>query len=104
MTDPRWTVLREMQPALLEAFQEQGVVRIEYVTAFPSQDHAWVWLGTSTDTQRDALASRETQALLEVRRIAEVHGFPSEKVSGVVAQSEETVAREYAGSWFYALR
>ena len=32
-----------------------------------------------------------------------VHIAP-EKVSGVTVQSEETVARDYEGSWFYALR
>ena len=85
-------------------FRKAGVKRIEYVTAFPFQDDAWVWLGTATDTERDALADTEPQLLSDVRMIAERHGFPGEKVSGVTVQSEETVARDYEGSWFYALR
>jgi hypothetical protein len=104
VTDPRWTLLQEMEPALLQAFRESGVTRIEYVAAFPSQDDAWVWLGTETDAERDALAGSEPQVLSEVRLIAERHGFSAENVSGVTVQSEETVARDFEGSWFYALR
>ncbi|KQU69326.1 hypothetical protein [Phycicoccus sp. Root101] len=104
MTDPRWTLLKAMEPALLEGFRESGVTRVEYVAAFSFQDDAWVWLGTLTDAQRDALAGTEPQLLADVRLIAERHGFPGESVSGVTVQSEETVARDYEGSWFYALR
>lgn len=104
MTDPRWTALQEMEPALLRAFRDAGVVRVEYVAAFPSEDGAWVWLGTTTDAERDRLADTESQVLAQVRAIAEQHGFTSEKVSGVTVQSEETVARDFEGSWFYALR
>jgi hypothetical protein len=93
-----------MKPALLAAFREAGVVRIEYVAAFPSQNDAWVWLGTTTDAERDALAGIQSQVLTEVRHIAGRHGFSADQVGGVVVQSEETVAREYEGSWFYALR
>jgi hypothetical protein len=104
VTDPRWALLQEIKPALLRAFGESGVVRIEYVAAFPGQDHAWVWLGTETDAQRDALAGTELQILSEVRGITERHGFSAANVSGVALQSEETVTRDYEGSWFYALR
>ena len=93
-----------MKPALLQAFREWGVAKIEFVAAFPSQDDAWVWLGTATDVERDALAGSVPQVFSEVRLIAERHGFPAEKVSGVTMQSEETVARDFEGSWFYALR
>ena len=80
------------------------MVRVEYVSAFPSQDDAWVWLGTTTDVERDTLAGSRPGLLSEVRLIAERHGFIAQSVSGVVVQSEETVARDYEGSWFYALR
>jgi len=89
---------------LLQTFQASGVVRIEYVAAFPSQDDAWVWLGTATDEERDVLAGAESQSLSEVRLIAESNGFLPEKISGVSVQSEETIARDFEGSWFYALR
>jgi hypothetical protein len=93
-----------MKPALLTAFGESGVTRIEYVSALPSQSDAWLWLGTSTDAERDALAASEPQVLAEVRLIAERHGFVPDKISGITVQSEETVNRDFQGSWFYALR
>jgi hypothetical protein len=102
VTDERWTVLQDLEPALLRAFSNAGVVRIEYVSAFP-QDDAWVWLGTATDTERDALAASQ-HVLEQVQLIVERHGFTAEKVSGVTVQSEETVNRDFNGSWFYALR
>ena len=104
MTDARWTLLQETKPALLQAFRESGVIRVEYVAAFASQDDTWVWLGTATDVERDALAGTEPEVLSRVRAIAEQHGFSPARVSGVTVQSEETVTRDFEGSWFYALR
>jgi hypothetical protein len=80
------------------------VSRIEYVAAFPSQDDAWVWLGTETDAERDALTGSEAGLFAAVRLIAEGPGFDAQKVSGVTVQSEETVARDFGGSWSYARR
>jgi hypothetical protein len=104
MTDPRWTLLRNIEPELLQSFRDAGVTRVEYVSAFPAQDDAWDWLGTGTDAHRDALASSGPRVLAEVRLIAERHGFIAAKVRGVTVQSEETVDRDFEGSWFYALR
>ena len=75
-------------------------MRVGYVSAFPSQDDTSVWFGSA----RDALAGSEPLLLAEVRLIAERHGFFAQDVNGVTVQSEETVARDFAGSWFYALR
>ena len=93
-----------MSPALLLCFGQSGVVRIEYVSAFPTQDDAWVWLGTVSDDERDALAGSDRDLLSEVRRVAQRHGFLAQDISGVTVQSEETVTRDFDGSWFYALR
>lgn len=93
-----------MKPALLRSFGDAGVLRVEYVSAFPSQDDAWVWLGTATDAERDALTDAEPCLLSEARLIAERRGFPAYDASGVTVQSEETVVRDFEGSWFYALR
>ena len=81
VTDPGWMPVHAMKPALLE-----------------------VWLGTCTDAERDALSRSESPVLLQVGLVAERLGFSPEKVAGVTVQSEETVARDFAGSWFYALR
>ena len=102
VTDPRWTMLNELKPALIEGFGGDGVVRVEYVAAFPDQDDAWVWLGTTTDDERDALASSDL--LVALRDVVRGVGFDPGLISGVTVQSEEKVTRDYAGSWFYALR
>ena len=104
VNDPRSALLHDMKPELLRRFKESGVLRVEYVSAFSFQDDAWVWLGTATDAERDALTGSEPRLLAEARLIAESHGFPAQNVSGVTVQSEETVARDFEGSWFYALR
>jgi hypothetical protein len=80
----------------------RGQDRVRVRVSF--QDDAWVWLGTTTDAERDALAGTEPTLLSKVRRTAERHGFAPEKVCGISVESEETVARDYEGSWFYALR
>jgi hypothetical protein len=61
---------------------------------------AWsCWIVTSTDAERDALAN---DAELN-QRIADAAkaGFPP---GSFTYESEETVARDYEGSWFYAMR
>ena len=65
-----------------------GVTRVEFVASLPRPD-VWVWLGTTTDAERDRLPALLGDALT---------------VAGVTVQSEETVARDHEGSWFYALR
>jgi hypothetical protein len=95
-------MLNELKPLLIEAFGGDGVVRVEYVSAFPDQDDAWVRLGTATDAERDGLASSDL--LVALRDVVRGVGFDPGLISGVTVQSEQTVARDYAGSWFYALR
>lgn len=102
MTDHRWTGLQEAAPLLVAAFGGRGVVRVEYVAAFPQPD-VWVCLGTATDAQREALAADE-RLDDEVRQVLDLRCEVGIKVQGVTVQSEETVARDYDGSWFYALR
>ena len=61
-----------------------------------------MWLGTATDAERDGLASSDL--LVALRDVVRGVGFDPGLISGVTVQSEQTVARDYAGSWFYALR
>jgi hypothetical protein len=82
-----------------------GVVKIEYVAAFPEFEDFTVWLGTKTDTERDRLDI--TNPLHdEVRQLLANVGFTEAQLVKLrtTAQSQETVDRQYAGSWFYALR
>jgi len=64
-----------------------------------------VWLGTATDPQKAALAGEERLAAT-VRDILTSSGLGETDAvfDGVVVQSQETVDRDYEGSWFYALR
>jgi hypothetical protein len=103
--DPRWELLKRARPRLIERFTHVGVVRIEYVAAFPEQDDFYVWLCTETDEQRDSLGIGDP-LLDEVRQVLVEAGFTAGQVAHVrsTAQSQETVDRSYEGSWFYALR
>jgi hypothetical protein len=105
VSDPRWEVIENARPALLAKLAPEGVIRIEVVASFPHSDRFAIWLGTETDEQRNALPERNP-CLDEVRSCLAESGFPAEQVSGLLttAQSQETVDRDYQGSWFYALR
>ena len=78
------------------------VARVEFVVAFEeARDRGpWVWLGTRTDEERDALAADDGLASA-TRETVGRHGL---RVSGVTVESQETVDRDYDGSWFYRLR
>lgn len=55
------------------------------------------WVITDTDLRRDRLASDPELC----GRLAEATDFPPARF---VFQSQETVTRDYQGSWFYAMR
>jgi hypothetical protein len=86
---------------LLAAFGPP-VVRVEFVGWLgdtPDQGLG-VWLGTLTDAERDALAAdadltSATRVVVERRDLS---------FDGVSVESQETVDRDYDGSWFRRLR
>lgn len=104
MTDHRWNLLVGARSLVVEGFSDQGVTRVEYVSAFPQDDFA-VWLATTTDAQAQAL-SHVVGLRERVAAILVGVGFREDELSGlmVVTQSQEAVDRDYGGSWFYALR
>lgn len=64
----------------------------------------WFVIKTHTDAERDLLAGNE--ALLKaLRAVFQARGCPDEIVQSLTFtfQSEETVARDYAGNWHWAL-
>ena len=88
---------------LLVALSDRGVRRVEFVTAFIEPYDSWVWLGTPTDSERDELL--DVPDLLElVSDAIQASGLDLSLITGATAQSQETVDRDYEGSWFYALR
>lgn len=121
VVDRRWSLLEGAKGRLLGAFAGDGVRRIEYVAGFPRSGWIAVWLCPDTDDQRDALAATpaapstsgvvrqvvvEAAVATKVREVLLQAGFGGDELAGlvVVAQSQETVDRDYEGSWFYALR
>jgi hypothetical protein len=100
-----WAALEQATPAIVRTLAPKGVVDVQYVVGFVHPFSVHVWLVTATDAERDALGSRNP-SLAEVTSAILASGFPAEHatIDGTVAQSQETVEREYEGSWFYALR
>jgi len=100
-----WAALEQATPAIVRALAPKGVVDVQYVVGFVHPFSVHVWLVTATDAERDALGSSDP-SLDEVTSAVLASGFPAEHatIDGTVAQSQETVDREYEGSWFSALR
>jgi len=97
--------LERAEPLLLAALGPVGVIHIEYVVGFVHPYAVWVWLGTAIDAERDAMP--DTMPYLdEVLAALDAAVLPRAVVGeiGTTAQSQETVDRDYQGSWFYALR
>jgi hypothetical protein len=105
LSDHRWNLLHAARGPLLSAFADDGVTRIEYTAAFPSLEGFAVWLCTNWDTERDALGTSNPR-LEQLRHVLASVGFTARELSDLsnTAQSQETVERDYRGSWFWAMR
>lgn len=87
---------------LIELLVDSAVRSVRFVTGpLP----VGVWLVVEFDDEARALRVRSDVDDI-VSRALRSAGLASRDVDGfrVVVQSEETVARDYAGSWFYAMR
>ena len=100
-----FAALERVEPLLVEALQAVGVNRIEYVVGFVCPYRISVWMGTTTDARRDRLLTSGPHLEL-VRGILDLAGLPAGDVgeADTTSRSQETVDRDYEGSWFYALR
>ncbi|SDZ32841.1 hypothetical protein [Herbiconiux ginsengi] len=104
MNDPRWNLLETAEPLLSAAFSARGVIEVRFVAAFPLSGLG-VWLVTESDSTAQSL--REVPELkANVISALRTAGFLRAELDelGVVVQSQETVERDYEGSWFYAMR
>ena len=103
--DSRWPLLPIARQFLVSHLAPDGVVRVEFTAAFPDIDGFGVWLCTATDEEREALGT-DNPRYGDVRQALIDCGFTAEQLTDLVttAQSQETVDRDYEGSWFYALR
>jgi hypothetical protein len=74
--------------------------RLERIGPIDFDPPEWsCWVVTATDAERDKLAA--DAELKERLDLVAKAGFPPDSFT---FQSEETVARDYEGSWFYAMR
>ena len=99
---PGTAVMDRLREALLREFSEDGVVRVEFVPTFSPPFRFWVWLGTDTDARGEELTRDGTvgERIVEAATRLDL-GAPYE---GFTITSQETVDRDYEGSWFYRLR
>jgi len=66
-----------------------------------SGDPSWsCWIITSTDAEKEMLANDAALLPLLLKVAAEI-GFAPDSIT---FQSQETVDRDFEGSWFYAMR
>jgi len=90
-------------PAIVSAGAENGLVDVLWFLAF--HGYPVIWLVTATDAQKAEVGGR---GLLrsEVLTALTDAGLRSGLVKQVqiTVESQETVDRDYEGSWFYALR
>ncbi|GAA5035689.1 hypothetical protein GCM10023335_81740 [Streptomyces siamensis] len=73
-----------------------------FVAAFSEPFYYWVWLGVSTDQERDA-CRQDVTIDGRVRRVAAEYRM-TELYHGFTIESQETVDRDYEGRWFHRLR
>lgn len=100
---PDWDELELIRQELIRAFAQRGVSRVEFTTAFSPPFGSAAWLGTTSDDQRDRLLA-SSDLLSEVHAVLRRANRNLALIDGVTAQSQQTVDRDYDGSWFYALR
>lgn len=96
--------IERSEPAIISATQSAGVVRVEWTIGFVWPYDVSAWLCTTTDAERDELRDQPFhEAVFEILVGA---GLPVRDLGQLrlTKQSQETVDREYQGSWFYALR
>ncbi len=99
---PDLVQLARLADEIVRALAAKGVMRVEHVVAFSPPFDYWLWLGTSTDDERDRLM-RDRSIVGLLRDLTQRHG-PKATFEGFTVESQETVDRDYEGSWFYRLR
>jgi hypothetical protein len=103
--DPRWQVLKHVESRLVELFGSDGVTEVRLGAAFPQVNGVDVWLCTLADDEKAHLQAKPHR-MADVKTVLRNAGFSDVDVakSTVTVQSQETVDRDFEGSWFYATR
>lgn len=98
-----WDELDLIRQELINTFSQRGVYRVEFATSFSPPFRSAAWLATTSDDQRDRLLA-SADLLCEVRAALREADLDPTLIDYVTAQSQQTVDRDYNGSWFYTLR
>jgi hypothetical protein len=104
-SDPRWHLLKHAKTRLVELFGSDGVTEVRVGAAFPQVNGVDVWLCTLADDEKVRLQAKPHR-FDNVKAVLRSAGFSDVDVakSTVTVQSQETVDRDFEGSWFYATR
>jgi hypothetical protein len=67
--------------------------------------HLAIWITTPTDEERDLMRAMP-ELISEFRRSLSAAGYPPEAIAevGFAFESQQTVDRDYDGSWWYAVK
>ena len=110
---------REVQKLIKRAVEEQGV-HVKFIFAFGYKVDSAFWIAVHTDAEKDLL--RANKALLQqLNAIFSESGYLQMmedvwrkeisnpvlqylKKPGIVFESQETVDRDFQGSWYYCVK
>jgi hypothetical protein len=94
---------RRIQAVVRRRFPKAIVVH--HGATYINPRHLAFWTITDTDAQRDDL-SRDTQLLDQFRHELLKVGYPAEAVPlvGFAFESQETIDRDFGGSWYHAMK
>ncbi|WP_144445670.1 hypothetical protein [Inquilinus limosus] len=95
-----------------------GVIRERLKAGIPDVDIFWfgaidlsprhlaIWARVGTDAQRDFLLEDYSDLTAEIRGIVKGCGYPEEASSfvGFAVESDETVNRDFDGSWWNCIK
>ena len=90
-------------PRIVEALDASGVVGVKWFLAFRGEPV--IWLVTATDANKEVVAKHGffRDRVIGLLREQGLPDYLAERV-GVTVESEEAVARDFEGNWFYAMR
>jgi hypothetical protein len=93
----------EAVPVIVGALAAHGVTDVQWFIAF--HGYPVIWLVTASDDEKAAVAGRGffRPEVVVALSAAGVESDLAQRVS-VTVESQETVDRDFEGSWFYAMR
>jgi hypothetical protein len=103
-----WPTIFLVKREVKQLARQRGVelTRIWWLGAIlRSPAYLSLWISTEKDWERDQL-DRDRSFAADINAALLRYGYPSEAVQyvGVVVESQQTVDREFAGSWWYRMK